>query len=186
MDQTWTCHSSVHLQPRRPSLSWAASRGTANRLREVISALYPALERLHLDCHIQLCSPQNQKGVDLLEQVQSKPQRRLEHLQCRQAESWGCSAWRRLWVDLAPPSSIQRELEKNMERNLLYRPVVIGQGGTALNWRQVDIRQKFFTQKLARHQKSLPILPGLEHFQGWGSGQPGLMGGIPAHCRDDL
>lgn len=56
-------------------------RGTASRLREVISARYPALERLHLDCHIQLCSPQNQKGVDLLEQVQSKPQRRLEHLQ---------------------------------------------------------------------------------------------------------
>lgn len=27
--------------------------------------------------------------------------------------SWGCSAQRRFWVDLVPPSSIQRELEKS-------------------------------------------------------------------------
>lgn len=55
-------------QKAKPVLG-CTKRDTASRLREVISPLFSALER-----------PQNKKGVYLLEQVQSKPQRRLEHL----------------------------------------------------------------------------------------------------------
>ena len=47
-----------------------------------------------------------------------------------------------------------------------------------------DVRKKFFSQKVVRHCPEklwCPIPGGTQGQDGWGSGQPELVGGNPAH-----
>jgi len=47
----------------------------SNRSKEGILALYSALVRTHLESSVQLRSPQHRKDMDLIEQVQRRPQK---------------------------------------------------------------------------------------------------------------
>ena len=80
--------STVHLQPRRPTASWAASK-------DGIVTVYSALMGPHHEYCIQPGAPQHRKDVELLEQVQRGPQRQEEHWSKKGYGSWGCSAWRK-------------------------------------------------------------------------------------------
>ncbi|KAK4822441.1 hypothetical protein QYF61_015188 [Mycteria americana] len=67
LDMSWQC--ALAAQKANHMLG-CIKRSVASRSREVILPLYPALVRPHLECCLQLWSPQYSKDMDLLERVQ--------------------------------------------------------------------------------------------------------------------
>jgi len=76
---------------------YCIQRSVVSRAREVTLHLCSALVRSHLEYCVWMWSPQYRRDVDLWERIQrraTKMTQGMEHLPC-EAESWGCSAWRR-------------------------------------------------------------------------------------------
>jgi len=78
---------------------------------------------------------------------------------------------RRLRADLTAVFQYLKGPTGSMERGFSQGCVVIGQGGTALNYKgaDLDIRKKFFTMRVVRHWNRFPreavAAPSLEVFK---------------------
>ena len=153
--KSWAWANNVSLQPRRPTISWVASRS-----REDILPLYSALVRVHLESCIQLWSPQQRKDTDLLEQVQrraTKMIRGLEHLsfeeRLRKLELFSLGK-RRLWGDLiAAFQYLNGVYEKDGDR-LFSRACRNSTSGICFKVKagrfRLDTKKKHFTTRVVR------------------------------------
>jgi len=129
----------VCLQPRKPTVSWAASRSVASRLREGILPLCYSLVRPRLESCIQLWRPQHKKGhgaVGVGPEQATKMIRGLEHVSCEERlRELGLFSLekRRLQGDLTAAFQYLKGPTRKLERDFVQGHVEIEQGVTDLN-----------------------------------------------------
>lgn len=93
-------------QPRKPTVSWAASKAVQPAGWRRGSALLPCAGGPHLEHCVQMWSPQHRRDMDLLECVQRRATdmiQGMEHVLIRSGwESWDYwrEGWMKLWGDL--------------------------------------------------------------------------------------
>ena len=145
--KSWTQASNVRLQPRMPTISWAASR-----------AAWPAGQGSGF-CPCTLLwwdptwSPASSSGalstgktwtcwVGPEEDVHKNEPEGWNTSPVRKGwESCDCSSWRRegSWKTFSQPSSTWRGPTRKLERDFLQGPVEVGWEVMALNWKRVDL-----------------------------------------------
>jgi len=72
LSMTW---QQVHAAQKANHILGCIKRNVANRASEVLLPLYSTLVRAYLESCVQLWIPQHRKDMDLLEQVQKRPQK---------------------------------------------------------------------------------------------------------------
>jgi len=150
----------------------------ASRLREVILPLYSALGRPYLESCVQLWSPQLSTDMDLLEQVQRRPQKR--------SEGWNTSPVtkdgelglfslekRRLQGDLIAAFQCLKWAYKKAGEGLFTRVCSDRARDNGFKLKEgrfrLVVRKNFFTMRVVRHWHRLPReavdVPSLQVFQ---------------------